>query len=103
MIVAVKRGQHDRGCQKGESEKGAGLQTIHIKRYALLVGAGLRITQATSYSDSESEIEASGATITPNSDNVEDHDPLNTENFETIEDLKQVKKNTNHNHHGNKF
>jgi hypothetical protein len=44
MIVAVKRGQHDRGCQKGESEKGGGLQTIYIKRYALLVGAGLRIT-----------------------------------------------------------
>jgi hypothetical protein len=59
--------------------------------------------QATSNSDSESEIEASGATITPNSDNFEDHDPLNTENFETIEDLKQVKKNTNYNHHGNKF
>jgi hypothetical protein len=35
MIVAVKR---------GKSVKGAGIQTIHSKRYALLVSAGQRIT-----------------------------------------------------------
>jgi hypothetical protein len=35
MIVAVKRGR---------ARRGGGLQTIYIKRYALLVGAGLRIT-----------------------------------------------------------
>ena len=35
MIVAVK---------KGKSVKGAGIQTIHSKRYALLVSAGQRIT-----------------------------------------------------------
>jgi hypothetical protein len=34
-IVAVK---------KEKSVKGAGIQTIHSKRYALLVSAGLRIT-----------------------------------------------------------
>jgi hypothetical protein len=38
------RGQHDRGCQKGKSVKGAGILTIHSKRYALLVSAGQRIT-----------------------------------------------------------
>ncbi len=67
---------------------------------------------ASSSSDSEVEIAASGATmlgtavaVTPNSicenpegsKNGEENNPLNTEELETIEKLKQVKKINNNN------